>query len=191
MGTAQKHSYAPLPVPAGDGRHPSIRDDVRRTIRQHKFQPSVTHFTYVGDIYQLYLADTDQETCDSPELEDKFRSALGRVLRPPATAGDYAISFALPSLTRWNGSLSIISPDARQIDPTEETKRKKLELGTRFRENARTCSKITRLRAERKAKAVREAQHPPAPEPVQHVSFRYIDEFITLKCAEDLIRLRV
>lgn len=189
--TAQGLVYAPMPVPEREGRYPSIRDDVRRTIRLHKFQPSTTHFTDVRDIYMLYLEDARQVANDSPELEDKFRSALGRILRPPANAGEYAMSFALPTLTRWHGSLSIVSPDARQIDPKEETKKMKLAIGRRFQEDARTSSKIADLRAERKEKAIRQAQNPPTEDPPQHVSFRYVDEFIALKSAEDLIRLRV
>lgn len=180
-----------MPVPERQGRYPSVRDDVRHTIRLHKFQPSTTHFTDVRDIYRLYLEDTGQVDKDSPELEDKFRSALGRILRPPASAGEYAKSFALPTLTRWHSSLSIVSPDARQIDPKEETKKMKLAIGRRFREDARTSSKIADLRAERKEKAIRHAQNPPPEDPPQQVSFRYVDEFIALKCAEDLIRLKV
>lgn len=191
MGPPSTQSYNPMPSASREGRHPSIRDDVRSTIQQHKFQPSSNRFTDVRDIYRLYLKDTNQIDKDCPQLEDKFRSALGRVLRPPLTAGPYAISYAVPCLTRWNGSLSIISPDARQIDPKEETKNKKLQTGTRCRQHAQASSTVKILRAKRKAKAIREAEHPTPEEPLQHVSFRYMDEFVGLRCAEDLIRLRV
>lgn len=183
--------YAPLPVPERTLNHPSIRDDVRRTIRSHNFQPSSTHFTPITNIYRLYLQDTDQVPRDSPELEDKFRSALGRVLRPPENSGQYALSFHLPNLRRSFGAVSIVSPDTERIDPKEETKRLKYEKGVRQREKARTSNNVAGLRAKRKAKVIFNAQNPAPEDPPQQISFRYMDEFVALNSAEDLMRLKV
>lgn len=186
-----KEEYAPLPVPNRDLRHPSIRDDVRRTIRHHKFQPSATLFTRIIDIYRLYLQDTGQVSQDSPELEDKFRSALGRVLRPPENAGDYALSFQPPSLRKSFGCISLVSPDVKQIDPKLELRRMKHDMGVRCREDARSSTDVAGLRAKRKEKAIRDANNPAPEIPPQEISFRYVDEFVALNAAEDLMRLKV
>lgn len=191
MTSSILQDYNPIPAPERTGNHSSIRDDVRRTIQKHKFEPSLDRFTDVKDIYALYLEDTKQEENDCAQLEEKFRSALGRVLRPPMSAGQYARSYAIPKLARWNRALSIISPDARQIDPKEETKAKKQDIGNKFRAYARASPTVKQLRAKRRAKAIKDAEEPTLEEPLQHVSFRYMDEFVALRCAEDLIRLRV
>lgn len=181
--------YSPLPVPERQPTHPSIRDDIRRTLYRHKFHPSPTYFTSIHSIYSLYLSDTQQTPTTS--TENKFRSALGRVLRPPRRANAFAQSYAVPGLRRWNGYVSIVAPGVQCVDPQVENRNHKSELGSKLREIAKESERVRDLRAERREKREREQGLPAQEEPPQQVSFRYIDEFITLNCAEDLVQLKV
>lgn len=181
--------YSPLPVPERQPTQPSIRDDIRRTLHRHKFHPSPTHFTSIRSIYTLYLSDTQQ--IPTTAVENKFRSALGRVLSPPRRADAYAQSYAVPGLRRWNGYISIVAPGVECVDPRVENRNFKSELGRKLREVAKTSESVRELREERREKREREQGLPAREEPPQQVSFRYIDEFIALNSAEDLIQLKV
>lgn len=183
--------YEPMPVLAGDAHHISIRDDVRRTIRKYKFQPSLTHYTSISSIYQLYLQDTS--ILDTPSEHERFRSALGRVLRPPASSGEYARSFSVPDLLRWDGRISLVSAACEDggVERAAFAKHVKRETGKLCREKAAQSVDVAKLRRARRArKLAREAQGTEI-EQRQVLSFRYVDEFVGLNCAEDLMRLKV
>lgn len=180
-------AYDPLPVPERTLEHPSVRDDVRRTIREHKFQPSSTLYTSIEEIYKLYLSET-KKTHSEP-VKERFRSALGRVLRPPASSGAYALSFAA-NVTRYHGYISIISPDCPNIDPRVFSKEKRFEKGRKRRELAKDSKQIEELRERRREKAELMKGQPEEEVP-QQISFRYVDEFVSLNCAEDIMRLKV
>lgn len=181
--------YNPKSVPEREVHHRSYRDDVRRTIVRHKFRPSTTHFSRMSDVYALFFSDNGH-TIDSPMLQEKFRSALGRVLRPPSTADDFAISFAAPSVVKYPGYISLISPDCPSVVLAEEIRKTKSENGRRRREAAQVNEQISQLRQiryDRKLNAPPDASN----EPPQKISFRYVDELITLTCAQDLLDLKV
>lgn len=181
--------YSPNAVPERDGRFRSYRDDVRRTIFRHNFRPSSTHFSRLSDIYAFFLADNGYKT-DSPLLQEKFRSALGRVLRPPSTADEFALSFAVPSLTKYRGYVSIVSPDCPSVLLADEIREKKLENGRRRREAADDCKEISRLRQSRLERKLNAPTDIPEQTPPK-LSFRYVDELISMNCAEDLLKLKV
>lgn len=181
--------YVPKAVPERDDRKHSYRDDVRRTIFRHKFQPSKTHFSRISDIYALFLADNGYKT-DSPLLQEKFRSALGRVLRPPSTADAFALSFAIPSVTKYPGFISIVSPDCESVILADEIRKRKFENGRRRREAAQDCKEISDLRQSRFERKLNAPTDVPE-QPPQKLSFRYVDELISLTCAEDLLKLKV
>lgn len=181
--------YVPKAVPERDNRKHSYRDDVRRTIFCHKFRPSKTHFSRISDIYALFLTDNGYKS-DSPLLQEKFRSALGRVLRPPSTADAFALSFAVPSVTKYPGFISIVSPDCESIVLADEIRNKKYENGRRRREAAQDCKEISELRQSRFERKLNAPTDVPE-QPPQKLSFRYVDELISLTCAEDLLKLKV
>lgn len=182
-------SYAPWPV-ADTRDQPSIRDDVRRVIYENAFRPSHTHYTLVDDIYNLFLIQTSQTHSD--DLQERFRSALGRVLRPPSTAGSYAQSYKA-DVRRWRGYISFVSDRCEYIDVKETVRRLKRQNAVRRREFARHSDSVKQLRLVRKQRresvtADGDLQQRISPMPL---SFRYVDEFLDLNCAEDLTRLKV
>lgn len=182
--------YAPHSIPDRGNREPSFRDDVRRTIVKHSFTPSTTHYTDQNDMYQLFRADNGHAE-DTPVLQEKFRSALGRVLRPPISANAFAQSFAAPIL-RWQSYLSLVSPDCPSMDLKEFIKTSRREEGCRRREAARVSVEINQIRDDRR---IRKLTDPTCNcntvTQEQHVSFRYVDELLTLNCAEDLFKLKI
>lgn len=181
--------YAPWP--AAEARdQPSIRDDVRRMIYENAFRPSHTHYTLVDDIYNLFLTQTSQT--HSNALQERFRSALGRVLRPPSTAGSYAQSYKA-DVRRWRGYISFVSDHCEHIDVKETIHRLKRQNAVRRREFANHNEGVKQLRLTRKQRresmaAGENLQQSVSPMPL---SFRYVDEFLDLNCAEDLTRLKV
>lgn len=185
-------AYTPIQVPIREEEYASIRDDVRRMLLQHNFQPSSTHFTSTKEMYRLYLSDTNQQDADCKQSEDGFRSALGRVLRPPESADKMARSYAVPGLLRWNGCVNLVSPDCKIIDPKDAVKKHKKFVKTQRLKSIEHDSDILELRQQRMEKKqsgqTNEEQHEHL---TQHVSFRYVDEFISLNCAEDLLTLKV
>lgn len=169
-------------------RRASIRDDVRRFLSRHKFTGSDTRFSSVTEIYALYLADAGDP--HSEALEERFRSALGRVLRPPKAAGAWAMRWAVPRLQRRRGYISIVSPSVANVDPQEEYMKGKALLGQRLRIAATTCGDVAALRKEREQRKL-SGVVPDTEGPPLRVSFRYVDEFMALACAPDLCKIRV
>lgn len=183
--------YTPESVPERGDRVPSFRDDVRRTIARHNFRPSTTHYTRQADIYQLFRSDNNHRE-DTPVLEEKFRSALGRVLRPPSSANAFAKSFAVPNISRWHEYISMVSMDCPCIELKSFIKSSKREEGLRRRKAASANDHIGRLReARRERKLNGSTSNCDNIAQEQHVSFRYVDELLTLNCAEDLLKLKV
>lgn len=178
-------NYNPNPVPSRTSQQPSIRDDVRRMLLDHDFRPHDTLYTHVRDIYELFLLDTAQT--DTPQLEGRFRSALGRVLRPPRNAGTYAMSFAA-DITRCNGMLSITSPNCKAVNPRTENREYKRVVGERCRAAAGQSTVVTQLRQERRQ---RKEDHIAEEELTREISFRYVDEFMSLHCAVDMLAKKV
>lgn len=188
-GSVDFLEYAPKAVPERDCRKHSYRDDVRRTIFCHKFRPSKTHFSRISDIYAFFVADNGYKA-DTPLLQEKFRSALGRVLRPPSTADSFALSFAVPFVVKYPGFISIVSPDCESVVLADEVRRRKSESGRRRREAAQDCEKISQLRQARLERKRNAPADVPEQAP-QQLSFRYVDELLSLNCAEDLFKLKV
>lgn len=60
-----------------------------------------------------------------------------------------------------------------------------------MREVAKVSECVRELREERRDKRERDRGLTVCEEPPQQVSFRYVDEFLALNCAEDLIQLKV
>ncbi len=171
------------------GQEAVDRDDVRRFLSRHDFTASPTHFSSVAEIYSLYLQDS--RLSHSAAQEERFRSALGRVLRPPQNSGAWAMTFAVPQLKRRRGFISIVSPSVRSVDPHVEYMEGKARLGQRLRTDAKTCANVARLREERQRKAQQLQNCPCEAEPPQKISFRYVDEFMGLTCASDLCSIKV
>lgn len=182
--------YSPHPVPPHEGRHLSYRDDVRRTLYRHKFKPSRSRYTTMADLYSLFLSDNGHGTT-TKDLDLKFRSALGRVLRPPSSADAFAASYAAPSvhIQRSHGFISMVSPHCSTVDLEIRLKELKQENGRNKREQAKHSDVVDQKRESRRNRRLN--QLPPEPEIPQHVSFRYVDEFLALKSAEDLLNLKV
>lgn len=181
--------YSPHAVPDRELRFHSFRDDVRRTIYLHNFRPSKSRYTSVDDFYHLFLEDNGY-SAPTPEIEERFRSALGRVLRPPSTADAFAKSFAAPSVQRRNGYISFVSPNCPTVDIRLHMQKLKRDEGRRRRQAAQESESISRLRETRRIQKLNRPSDI-GPENAQHVSFRYVDEFLTLNCAEDLLNLKV
>lgn len=181
--------YSPLPVPEQDARRPSYRDDVRRTIVKHGFVPSRSRYTAMSDVYALFISDNGYEGKEGLELEERFRSSLGRVLRPPSSADAFASSFSAPTVCRAHGYISMVSPHCPTVDLVSKIRDFKRTKGQRRRDKANTDEDIDRIREERRIRRLNQA--PPEPEAPQHISFRYVDEFVTLNCARDLLKLKV
>lgn len=168
------------------GRKASIRDEVRRFLTRHSFTSSSTRYTSVSAIYALYMRECKVE--NTQEEEERFRSALGRVLRPPASAGEWAMRWAVPDLKRRRGHISIVSPSVPDVDPHEEYVLGKARLGEELRRDARSSEEVAELRKVRKEKVG--VQQSSALE-ARSTSFRYVDEFVKLECASDLCAVRV
>lgn len=183
--------YAPHEVPPRDSRAPSLRDDVRRTILAHYFRPSTTHYSRLSDLYALFLADNNRHSVETPDLHDKFRSALGRVLRPPAAADAFAKSFAAPQVSRCNGYISMISPDCPAYDLMQQIREHKRAQGRKRAEAADVDEQIVQLKEARRIRRLADAQTPAAGDSPQQISFRYVDELVKLRCSEDILKLKV
>lgn len=181
--------YSPLPVPEQDVRRPSYRDDVRRTIIKHGFVPSRSRYTAMSDFYALFISDNGYEGKEGPELQERFRSSLGRVLQPPSSADAFASSFSAPTVRRAHGYISMVSPHCPTVDLASKIRDFKKTKGQRRRDKANTDEDIDRIREERRIRRLN--QQAPEPEAPQHISFRYVDEFVTLNCARDLLKLKV
>ncbi|CAN8073235.1 unnamed protein product [Agarophyton chilense] len=184
--TGTSTMYSPWPVPEHSER-PSIRDDVRRILYDNAFKPSATHYTLVEDIYQLYLRHTTQT--HSAQQHERFRSALGRVLHPPHSAGQYALSYKA-NVTRWRQYISLVSPRCASIDMKHTVRQLKRDNALTRIERAKHSEHVAQLRTirhMRKEQRTEQQQH----NPPQPLSFRYVDEFLALNCAEDLTRLKV
>lgn len=180
--------YNPMKVPPRNPAHPSIRDDVRRTLHAHSFRPSLTHYTRIRDIYHCFLEHHSKTHTSA--LNEKFRSALGRVIRPPANANVFAHSYAAPDARRWNDFIGLRSPVVPCVELKAAVKAHKWEQGRKRREEAANSDSVSELR-ERRSERKRKPPQTIAESAPQHISFRYVDEFVGLDCAEDLMRLKV
>lgn len=76
------------------------------------------------------------------------------------------------------------------MDPRTENRRFKGEMGRRCREEAQVSERVRVLREERRERRER-GDMVEEQSRLQPVSFRYVDEFVALNCAEDLLRLKV
>lgn len=182
--------YAPHEVPPADRPHPSFRDDVRRTLRRHSFRPSRSRYTDISHIYALFLKD-HSHAIPSADTDLKFRSALGRVLRPPATADDFARSYAVPSVRRVQGFISIVSPVTPAVDLLEHMRELKRVTGISRRCAASQSDSVGVLQEQRRVKRLNAHDLPEETPAPQSLSYRYVDEFMSLNCAEDLLKLKV
>ncbi|KAI0558926.1 hypothetical protein FGB62_178g032 [Gracilaria domingensis] len=186
MNGNKARAYSPWPVP-DQSECPSIRDDVRRTIYDYAFKPSTTHYTRVYDIYKIYLYQTKQS--HSAQLHERFRSTLGRVLHPPHSAGEYALSYKA-DISRWREYISLVSPQCECINMKHAIRQLKRDNAVRRIERAKHSEDVARLREIRRVRKEQRCEQDDQATP-QLLSFRYVDEFLALNCAEDLTRLKV
>jgi hypothetical protein len=151
-----------------------LQDGLRFTLKSHGFEQHETHYTPIASVIALFVADhPDLPTPD----EDVFRSALGRVLGGP--------------LRKSGGMVAIVSPSVPSFDPNDARRERKSRHGEARRAKACASESIAALRHERsRAKVLRESG-PEDTTPPQLLNFRYMDEFLGLGCATDLIASKV
>ena len=184
--------YIPHPLPDNQPRMHTFRNDVRCTVLRLSFQPSLTCHTLILEIYVLLISDNNYAS-SSPELLKKFRSALGCVLIPPSNAGAFARSFSVASLSRCNRHISTVSADCTSVDLAVKLRELKHQNGVQRRQCGDNDAGINKLRENWRARKVslKENGSDGAVEAPQHISLRYVDEFLPLNCAEDLLKLKV
>jgi hypothetical protein len=151
-----------------------LQDGLRFTLKSHGFEHHETRYTPIASMLALFVAD--HPDLPTPE-EDTFRSALGRVLGGP--------------LRKSGGMVAIVSPSTPSFDPNDARRERKHRHGEARRAKACTSESIAVLRHERsRAKVIRESGPEETASP-QVLNFRYMDEFLGLGCAPDLIAAKV
>jgi hypothetical protein len=151
-----------------------LQDGLRFTLQSRGFSPHATHYTPIAALLALFAADHPH--LPTPD-EDTFRSALGRVLGGP--------------LRKCGGMVALVAPGVASFDPNDARRERKERHGEVRRAKARVSESIAELRDERsKTKAIRAALPEDSSRP-QVLNFRYMDEFLGLGCATDLLEAKV
>lgn len=162
------------PVERKSSRFHRLRDDLRCVLEKYKFEISEHLFTSVTDLFDLYLSE---DPVDPPPSDCAFRSALGRIY--------------VGQLKKHGNLVGIISPFIPAVSPAENLRTRRFLHGQAAREQARTSKEIAEIRKRRAAKRIHHDDHATDSLCSRQITFRYMDEFLSLECSVDLIEAKI